>query len=67
MAAQVSFSDILELLESHGWKQSRIKPPYRIFTKGNDLPILIPVHGGRVSVFYVAKIDQILAEQREEE
>ena len=68
MAAEVPFSAILELLESHGWKLQRIVPPYRIFTKGRELPILIPVQDKMVSTIYVDKIEKILrAEGQNEE
>ena len=68
MGAEVPFSVILELLESHGWKLQRIVPPYRIFTKGRELPILIPVQDRMVSAIYVYKIEKILrAESHDEE
>ena len=60
MAAEVPFSVILELLEAHGWKLQRIVPPNRVFTKGRELPILIPVQDKMVSTVYVDKIQKIL-------
>lgn len=65
MAATVPFSKVLKLLESHGWTLQRIVPPYRMFTKGDELPILIPVEGKRVSSIYVDKIEAIIRNDRE--
>lgn len=65
MAAEVPFSEILKLLESRGWKLQRIVAPYRVFTKGCELPILIPVHGKMVSTVYVEKIEKILRAESE--
>ena len=67
MADKVPFSMILGLLESHGWKLQRIVRPYRIFTKGRELPILIPVEDKMVSTIYVDKIERILRSEGESE
>jgi len=60
MEDRIGFSDVLRLLERHGWKLHKIDPPYRIFMKGQELPILIPVHEKQVEVVYVEKIKKIL-------
>lgn len=60
MVEKVPFSEILGVLELHGWKLQRIAPPYRIFTKGRELPILIPVHDKMVEAIYAEKIEKIL-------
>ena len=60
MADKISFLQVLEILESHGWTLQRIWKPYRVFVKDNELPILIPVEDGKVSVVYVVKIKKIL-------
>ena len=60
MPAKVPFSEILGVLELHGWKLQRIATPYRIFTKGRELPILIPVHDKMVEAIYAEKIEKIL-------
>lgn len=46
MEHSVPFSEVLELLESHGWELVRIWSPSRVFTKpgSDELPILIEVH-----------------------
>ena len=67
VAAEVPFSVVLELLEAHGWKLQRIVPPYRVFTRGRELPILIPVQDKMVSTVYVDKIEKILRAAGENE
>ncbi|MBU0718498.1 MAG: hypothetical protein KJ749_09645 [Planctomycetes bacterium] len=67
MAERVPFGLVLELLESHGWRLQRIVQPYRIFTKGRELPILIPVEDKMVSTVYVDKIERILRTEGESE
>lgn len=65
VAATVPFSEILKFLESHGWTLQRIVPPYRVFMKGDQLPILIPVEGKQVSTIYVDKIETIIRNEGE--
>lgn len=45
----VPFRIVLELLESQGWTLQRIDPPYRVFLKENELPILVEVNDGMVN------------------
>lgn len=54
--AERAFSEILELLESHGWVLQRTWPPYFVFMKEGELPLLIPVRDRKVSAAYVDKI-----------
>jgi len=63
MAGYANFEEVLDLLESHGWKLQKIWNPYRVFVKEGQLPILIPVHNGKVDIEYVEKIEKILEEQ----
>jgi len=61
--SDVPFSEVLELLESHGWVLHRTWPPYFVFVhRDRSLPLLIPVHDKKVSETYVGKIKKILAE-----
>ena len=61
--SDVPFSDVLELLESHGWVLQRTWPPYFVFVHpDHELPLLIPVHEKRVSHAYVEKIKRIIEE-----
>jgi hypothetical protein len=41
----------------------KIWEPYRVFTKEGELPFLIPVHGQKVSVEYVVKIEAFFREE----
>ena len=63
MQSDLPFSDVLALLEEHGWHFQRIDPPYRVFLKEGELPIFFPVHDKKVSVAYVKKIKKILGIQ----
>ena len=66
MAAESSFSDVRNLLESHGWALSRISGSHHIFTKPDNSPISIPVHHGRVKAVYVRKAEKICQEEEDE-
>lgn len=63
MAGYVDFEEVLDLLESHGWRLQKVWNPYRVFVKEGELPILIPVHNRKVDIEYVQKIKKILEEQ----
>ena len=65
MAASMPFAEILELFESRGWRLQKIWEPYRVFAKEGELPFLIPVHGQKVSVEYVDKIEAFFREREE--
>ena len=43
----------------------KIWEPYRVFVKEGELPFLIPVHGQKVSVEYVDKIEAFFREREE--
>lgn len=60
--AERAFAEVLELLESHGWVLQRTWPPYFVFTKESELPLLIPVKDRKVSEAYVEKINKIIQE-----
>ena len=64
MEQPVPFSEVLELLESHGWELTRIWSPYRVFTKpgADELPILIEVHDRTVRHTDVERIKKHLEE-----
>jgi hypothetical protein len=63
MAESVPFAEALELFESRGWRLQKIWEPYRVFMKEGELPFLIPVHGQKVSVEYVDKIEAFFRER----
>jgi hypothetical protein len=63
MAESVPFAEVLEFFESRGWRLQKIWEPYRVFMKEGELPFLIPVHGQKVSIEYVGKIEAFFREQ----
>jgi len=65
MADSVPFAEVLELFESRGWRLQRIWEPYRVFMKEGELPFLVPVHGQKVSVEYVDKVEALFREREE--
>ena len=67
MDESVPFGEVLELFESQGWRLQKIWEPYRVFTKEGELPFLIPVHGQKVSVEYVAKAKAFFREREKGE
>jgi len=67
MADSVPFAEVLELFESRGWRLQKIWEPYRVFTKEGELLFLVPVHGQKVSVDYVDKIEAFFREREEDD
>ncbi|HCO93364.1 MAG TPA: hypothetical protein DIU00_05340 [Phycisphaerales bacterium] len=65
MKEQVSFEEVLELFESHGWKLQKIYESYRVFVKQGELPWLIPVHDKKVDAEYVKKFKEFLEDRGE--
>jgi predicted RNA binding protein YcfA (HicA-like mRNA interferase family) len=59
VASEQRFSKVKKRLEKKGYKLTRISSSHHIFTKKGSLPISIPVHGGKVKVFYVRQIEKI--------
>ena len=53
---QVPFKVVLEFLESQNWSLQRIDPPYRVFLKEHELPILVEVSNGMVNADVFKKI-----------
>ena len=65
MVESVPFEEVLELFESRGWRLQKIWEPHRAFMKEGELPFLVPVHGQKVSVEYVDKIEAFFREREE--
>ena len=65
MASELRLAYVRQLLERHGWSLTRISGSHHIFTKPDNLPISIPVHGDRVKAVYVRKIEKIIRETSE--
>ena len=64
---KVRFSIVQGRLESHGWTLDRIRGSHHVFTKPNELPISIPVHGGKVKPYYARKVNKICEEEEDED
>jgi len=47
------------MLEKKGYELTKISGSHHIFTKKDSLPVSIPVHNGKVKVFYVKQIEKI--------
>lgn len=65
----VRFTDVHQLLNSHGWQLYSIAKPYFVFYKDGDphtgLPILVEVRDKRVDPSHVEKIRAILEGENE--
>ena len=62
----VPFSEVLEVLESHGWVLQRTWPPYFVFHHpDHELPLLIMVRDKKVSDEYIEKVKKILGKEKE--
>ena len=60
----VPFSEVLSLLESHGWVLQETWPPYFVFVHpDHELPLLVLVRDKKVSDDYVKKVKKILGEE----
>ena len=57
------FPTVCRLLESHGWLLTRVRGSHHVFTKAGELPISIPVHGGKVKAGYVKRIEKLIAKE----
>jgi hypothetical protein len=66
MANEVDFEQVLLLFESHGWRLQKIYEPYRVFTKEDELPFLIPVKDRKVDIEYVRRFEKFIKEQNED-
>ncbi len=64
MESRVPFSEVVDLLEAHGWELTRIWSPYRVFTKpgSDELPILTEVHERMARLSDVERIKKYLEE-----
>ncbi len=54
---EVSFQDVVRVLEAFGYKERPSTSGHRVFTKADEYPITVPtVKGRRVKRVYVRKI-----------
>jgi predicted RNA binding protein YcfA (HicA-like mRNA interferase family) len=47
------------MLEARGWRLDRIRGSHHVFAKAGALPVVIPVHRGKVRYAYVRKIEKL--------
>ena len=59
VASEQRFSQVKKMLENKGYELTRISGSHHIFTKKDSSPVSIPVHNGKVKVFYVKHIEKI--------
>ena len=59
VVSEQRLNQVKKLLEKKGYKLTRISGSHHIFTKKGSQPVSIPVHGGKVKVFYVKQIEKI--------
>ncbi len=64
LLTEKSFTEVLELFESHDYKLQRIQGRYRIFTKAGEALWQIPVENGKVKCEYVEKIKRFFKEEQ---
>ena len=67
MADRVPFVRILALLEEHGWEFTRIKRPFRVFTRKGRSPIIVKVVDGTVDAHDEERIKGTIKDQGEED
>ena len=59
MPSEVRFSEVRRRLEAKGYRLARIRGSHHVFARPGSLPVVIPVHHGKVKYAYVRKIDEI--------
>ena len=59
VASEARFSKVKKMLEKKGYELTRISGSHHIFTKKGSLPVSVPVHSGKVKLFYVKQIEKI--------
>lgn len=55
----VRFPRVRRMLEARGYRLDRIRGSHHVFEKPGVLPVVIPVHRGRVKYAYVRKIEKL--------
>jgi len=59
MPGEIRFSKVEKMLRLKGYELTRISGSHHVFTKPGSLPVVIPVHGGKVKPFYVRQIEKL--------
>jgi predicted RNA binding protein YcfA (HicA-like mRNA interferase family) len=60
MSGEVRLGEVRRLLERAGWRLVRISGSHHIVLGDDRPPISVPVHHGKVSGVYVAKIEKAI-------
>ena len=61
MSHEVPYGEILVLLMSRGWRETRFEGGYHIFTKPGRIPISVRVFQERVKRAHVKQIEWLVA------
>lgn len=64
MPSDVRFADLRRKLEQNGWVLDRIRGSHHYFTHGEEPPMSIPVHGGKVKFGYARDVDKAIEAKR---
>jgi len=59
MPSEVRFAEVRKRLEAKGYRLDRVKGSHHIFEKPGCQHQSVPVHGGKVKVHYVRKIEKL--------
>ena len=61
MPSEVRFAEVGKLLAGKGYRLVRIRGSHHVFAKPGALPVVIPVHHGKVKYAYVRQIEKLEA------
>jgi predicted RNA binding protein YcfA (HicA-like mRNA interferase family) len=59
MPGEIRFSKVEKMLKDKGYTLVRISGSHHVFARPGSLPVVIPVHGGKVKPFYVKQIEKL--------
>ncbi len=61
MPSEVRFAEVVKLLAAKGYRLVRIRGSHHVFAKPGSLPVVVPVHHGKVKYAYVRQIERLEA------
>jgi predicted RNA binding protein YcfA (HicA-like mRNA interferase family) len=59
MPSEVRFAEVRRMLEAKGYRLDRVNGSHHVFEKPGCHHQSVPVHGGKVKVHYVRKIEKL--------
>jgi predicted RNA binding protein YcfA (HicA-like mRNA interferase family) len=59
MPSEVRFAEVRKMLEAKGYRLDRTRGSYHVFSKPGALPVIIPVHHGKVKYGYVRQVAKL--------